>query len=54
MSGSLVGLSAAAMTSAAELPGAIGRYQELRMRPAAQRVAASERATAAYLAHATQ
>jgi glycine/D-amino acid oxidase-like deaminating enzyme len=34
--------------------GAFGRYQELRPRPAAQHVAASERATAAYLAHATQ
>jgi 2-polyprenyl-6-methoxyphenol hydroxylase-like FAD-dependent oxidoreductase len=45
---------ATAMTSAAEIPGALVRYQELRMRPAAQHVAASERATAAYLAHATR
>jgi hypothetical protein len=44
----------AEMTSPAEIPGALGRYQELRLRRAAQHVAASERATAAYLAHATQ
>jgi 2-polyprenyl-6-methoxyphenol hydroxylase-like FAD-dependent oxidoreductase len=42
-----------AMTSAAEIPGTLGRYQELRLRRAAQHVAESERATAAYLAHAT-
>jgi 2-polyprenyl-6-methoxyphenol hydroxylase-like FAD-dependent oxidoreductase len=40
-------------TSAGEVPGALDRYQELRLRPAAQHVAVSERATAAYLAHAT-
>jgi 2-polyprenyl-6-methoxyphenol hydroxylase-like FAD-dependent oxidoreductase len=42
------------ITSASEVPGALGRYQELRLKPAAQHVAVSERATAAYLAHATQ
>ncbi len=42
-----------AMTSAAEIPGTLGRYQELRLRRAAQHVAESEQETAAYLAHAT-
>jgi 2-polyprenyl-6-methoxyphenol hydroxylase-like FAD-dependent oxidoreductase len=42
------------ITSPAEIPAALGRYQELRLRPAAQHVAVSERATAAYLAHATR
>jgi len=44
---------AAAMTAARDIPGALGRYQHLRLSPGAQHVAASERATAAYLAHAT-
>jgi 2-polyprenyl-6-methoxyphenol hydroxylase-like FAD-dependent oxidoreductase len=35
-----------------EIPGALGRYQELRLGPAAQHVAISEQATADYLAHA--
>jgi 2-polyprenyl-6-methoxyphenol hydroxylase-like FAD-dependent oxidoreductase len=43
-----------ATTSAAEIPAALGRYQELRLRPAVQHVAVSERATAAYLARATR
>jgi hypothetical protein len=43
---------AAAMTAAGEIPGAVGRYQDLRLASAASHVAASERATAAYLAHA--
>jgi 2-polyprenyl-6-methoxyphenol hydroxylase-like FAD-dependent oxidoreductase len=43
---------AAAMTTAREIPGALGRYQDLRLSSAAGHVAASERATAAYLAHA--
>ena len=42
------------MTAGRESPGALGRYQDLRLSSAAQHVAASERATAAYLAHATQ
>jgi 2-polyprenyl-6-methoxyphenol hydroxylase-like FAD-dependent oxidoreductase len=42
-----------ASTPAGEVPGVLRRYQELRLRPAAQHVAVSERATAAYLAHAT-
>ncbi len=41
------------ITSPAEIPTALGRYQDLRLRSAAQHVAVSERATAAYLAHAT-
>jgi 2-polyprenyl-6-methoxyphenol hydroxylase-like FAD-dependent oxidoreductase len=41
-----------AVASASEVPGALGRYQELRLRPAARHVAISERATAGYLAHA--
>jgi hypothetical protein len=43
-----------AITEPAGIPAALGRYQELRLRPAAQHVALSERATAAYLAHAAQ
>lgn len=43
-----------AITLPAEIPAALGRYHELRLRPAAQHVAASERATAAYLRHAMQ
>ena len=35
-----------------EIPGALSRYQELRLGPAAQHVAFSEQATADYLAHA--
>jgi len=35
-----------------EIPGALGRYQGLRLGPAAQHVAISEQATADYLAHA--
>jgi 2-polyprenyl-6-methoxyphenol hydroxylase-like FAD-dependent oxidoreductase len=35
-------------------PGALRRYQELRLGPAAQHVAVSERATADYLAHAAE
>jgi 2-polyprenyl-6-methoxyphenol hydroxylase-like FAD-dependent oxidoreductase len=42
-----------AITSAAEIPAALRRYQELRLQPAVQHVAVSERATAAYLARAT-
>jgi len=44
--------TASAITSPAEVPGALRRYQELRLGPAARHVAVSERATAAYLAHA--
>jgi 2-polyprenyl-6-methoxyphenol hydroxylase-like FAD-dependent oxidoreductase len=43
---------AAAMTTARGVPGTLGRYQDLRLSSAADHVAASERATAAYLAHA--
>ncbi len=42
-----------AITSPADIPAALRHYQELRLRPAAQHVGVSERATAAYLAHAT-
>jgi 2-polyprenyl-6-methoxyphenol hydroxylase-like FAD-dependent oxidoreductase len=35
-----------------EIPAALGRYQELRLGPAAQHVATSEQATTDYLAHA--
>jgi 2-polyprenyl-6-methoxyphenol hydroxylase-like FAD-dependent oxidoreductase len=42
-----------ALTSPADIPAALGRYQELRLQPAAEHVAVSERATAAYLARAT-
>jgi 2-polyprenyl-6-methoxyphenol hydroxylase-like FAD-dependent oxidoreductase len=45
--------TATAITSPSEIPGALGRYQELRLGPAAQHVAVSERATADYLAHAS-
>ena len=38
----------------AEIPAALGRYQALGLRPAAQHVAVSERATVAYLAQATR
>jgi 2-polyprenyl-6-methoxyphenol hydroxylase-like FAD-dependent oxidoreductase len=41
-------------TSPAEIPGALARYQELRLPSAARHVAVSERATADYLAHATE
>ncbi len=40
--------------SPADIPGALGRYQQLRLRSAVQHVALSERATAAYLAHAAR
>jgi 2-polyprenyl-6-methoxyphenol hydroxylase-like FAD-dependent oxidoreductase len=43
-----------AITSPAEIPHALAGYQELRLAPAAQHVALSQRATAAYLTHATQ
>ena len=44
--------TATAITSPGEVPGALRRYQELRLGPAARHVAVSERATADYLAHA--
>ncbi|MGD0377003.1 MAG: FAD-dependent monooxygenase [Streptosporangiaceae bacterium] len=44
--------TATAISSPGEVPGALRRYQELRLGPAARHVAASERATAGYLAHA--
>jgi 2-polyprenyl-6-methoxyphenol hydroxylase-like FAD-dependent oxidoreductase len=44
--------TAAAITSPAEVPGALRRYSELRLGSAARHVAVSERATASYLAHA--
>ena len=40
------------LTASEGIPGALARYQELRLRPAAQHVAISEQATAEYLAHA--
>jgi 2-polyprenyl-6-methoxyphenol hydroxylase-like FAD-dependent oxidoreductase len=43
---------ATAITSPGGVPGALRRYQELRLGPAAQHVAVSERATADYLARA--
>jgi 2-polyprenyl-6-methoxyphenol hydroxylase-like FAD-dependent oxidoreductase len=43
-----------AIISPTEIPAALGRYQELRLGPAAQHVAASERATAIYLKHAAR
>jgi 2-polyprenyl-6-methoxyphenol hydroxylase-like FAD-dependent oxidoreductase len=43
---------ATAITAPRGIPGALRRYQELRLGPAAQHVAVSERATAEYLAHA--
>jgi hypothetical protein len=42
----------AALIGPGDVPGAPGRHQELRLGPAAQHVAASERATAGYLAQA--
>jgi 2-polyprenyl-6-methoxyphenol hydroxylase-like FAD-dependent oxidoreductase len=39
-------------TSSAAVPGALMRYQELRLRPAVRHVTVSERATVDYLAHA--
>jgi 2-polyprenyl-6-methoxyphenol hydroxylase-like FAD-dependent oxidoreductase len=39
-------------TAPGEVPGALSRYEELRLSAAAQHVTVSERATAAYLAHA--
>jgi len=44
--------AATGMTTSREIPGALGRYQDLRLASAASHVAASERATAGYLAHA--
>jgi 2-polyprenyl-6-methoxyphenol hydroxylase-like FAD-dependent oxidoreductase len=43
-----------AIASLAEIPHALAGYQARRLAPAAQHVADSERATAAYLAHATR
>jgi 2-polyprenyl-6-methoxyphenol hydroxylase-like FAD-dependent oxidoreductase len=42
----------ASARSAAAVPAALARYQELRLRPAIAHVTGSERETAAYLAHA--
>jgi 2-polyprenyl-6-methoxyphenol hydroxylase-like FAD-dependent oxidoreductase len=42
-----------AIASPAEVRAALGHYQELRLGPAAEHVAISERATASYLRHAT-
>jgi 2-polyprenyl-6-methoxyphenol hydroxylase-like FAD-dependent oxidoreductase len=42
----------AELTSSAAVPGALVRYQELRLRSAARHVMISEQATAAYLDHA--
>ena len=42
----------AGLTAPAAIPGTLGRYRELRLGPAIQHVTVSERATAAYLAHA--
>jgi hypothetical protein len=42
----------AGLSASAEIPGALERYQELRLGPAVRHVAVSERATAAYLARA--
>ena len=42
----------AALTAPAAIPGTLGRYQDLRLGPAIRHVTVSERATAAYLAHA--
>jgi len=44
--------SMAGLTAAAAVPDALGRYQDLRLGPAIRHVSVSERATAAYLAHA--
>jgi 2-polyprenyl-6-methoxyphenol hydroxylase-like FAD-dependent oxidoreductase len=41
----------AGLRAPGEMPGALGRYQEQRLGPAARHVAISEGATAAYLAH---
>ena len=46
--------AASAMAAARDIPGALGRYQDLRLSAAARHVAASEQAAAAYLAHAAQ
>ena len=43
----------AGLTAPSAIPGTLGRYRELRLSPAIQHVTVSERATAAYLAHAT-
>ena len=43
----------AGLTAPSAIPGTLGRYRELRLGPAIQHVTVSERATAAYLAHAT-
>ena len=42
------------LTTTGETPGALRRYQELRLGPAARHVAISEQATADYLAHAAE
>ena len=42
----------AGLTAPSAIPGTLGRYRELRLGPAIQHVTVSERATAAYLAHA--
>jgi 2-polyprenyl-6-methoxyphenol hydroxylase-like FAD-dependent oxidoreductase len=42
----------AGLTAPSAIPGALGRYRELRLGPAVQHVTVSERATAAYLAQA--
>ena len=42
----------AGVTAPSAIPGTLGRYRELRLGPAVQHVTVSERATAAYLAHA--
>ena len=42
------------LTTTGQTPGALRRYQELRLGPAAQHVAISEQATADYLAHAAE
>ena len=42
----------AEVTAPAAIPGALGRYQEVRLGPAVRHVSVSERATAAYLVYA--
>ena len=42
----------AGLTAPSAIPGTLGGYRELRLGPAVQHVTVSERATAAYLAHA--
>ena len=42
----------AGLTAPAAIPGALGRYRDLRLGPAVRHVTVSEQATAAYLAHA--